>query len=135
MSVLPEYKTEPMSIWEFLKWTEYWWSNNTPTICLNFRVMGENGTYRYLSVGRRPPMQFDYLMEGNPGKYDIVDGKGGLMGELMDLSILFNLYKVSVVKEFSMVEYTVWLHRLEDGQDRNIDADLVEKFCEKVLGK
>jgi len=79
-------------------------------------------------------MNFDCYLEANPGRYALLDGVGGLMGELMDLSIQFNLYRVFIKRSFDYIEYTVWLHRLEEGQDRNIDADMVERFSKKVCG-
>lgn len=80
-------------------------------------------------------MGLDFYVETDPAKYAVLDGIGGLMGELMDLSIQFNLYKVFVKRSFNSIEYVVWLHRLEGGQKRNIDADMVEKFSNKVFGK
>ena len=57
------------------------------------------------------------------------------MGELMDMSIMFGICKVEYSKKDIVLEYTVWLKRLEQGQETNIDADMVEKFSNKVLGK
>jgi hypothetical protein len=136
MSMLQEYQSEMMTIWEFLYKETPWWANpNGNTVCLCFREIGVFNLLRYVSVGSRPPMCFDAYVESDPGKYAELDGIGGLMGELMDLSIRFNLYKVFVKRSFHNIEYTVWLHRLEDGQERNIDADMVEKFSNKVFGK
>ena len=125
-----------MTIWEFLYKETPWWTNpNGNTVCLCFREIGVFNLLRYVSVGSFPPVCFDAYVESDPSKYAELDGIGGLMGELMDLSIQFNLYKVFVKRSFHNIEYTVWLNRIEDEQDCNIDADMVEKFCEKVFGK
>lgn len=125
-----------MTIWDFLKKQKPWWADPSgKAICLGFRECGVTGFVRYVSVGIHPPMGFDAYVETEPSKYVVLDGIGGLMGELMDLSIQFNLYKVFIKRSFHSIEYTVWLHRLEDGQERNIDADMVEKFSNKVFGK
>jgi hypothetical protein len=133
MSLLPEYDTPPMTIWKFLDWKKAGWTSSK-TLCVDFRVIGEYGVYRYVSVGKHPPRDYDYYMDVYPGKYFVVDGIGGLMGELMDLSVQFNLYKIYVKRSFDYTEYTVWLHRLEQGQETNIDADMVENFSKKVCG-
>lgn len=57
------------------------------------------------------------------------------MGELMDMSILFGMHEVEYSKKDFVLEYTVWLNRLEQGQESNIDADMVEKFSRKVCGQ
>ena len=136
MPMLQEYQSERMTIWEFLSKETPWWANPFGnTICLSFREIGVPGLVRYVSVGSRPPMCFDAYVESDPSKYAVLDGIGGLMGELMDLSIRFNLYKLYLRRSFNSIEYVVWLHRLEPGQERNIDADMVEKFSNKVFGK
>ena len=136
MSTLQEYQSEMMTIWEFLDNERPWWADKLGNIiCVSFRVVGEKGIHRYVSVGSYQPPYFECYLESDPGKYAVLDGVGGFMGELMDLSIQFNLHKVFIKRSFNYIEYTVWLHRLEDGQERNIDADMVEKFCEKVFGK
>ena len=136
MSMLQEYQSEMMTIWEFLENKTPWWANPIGnTVCLCFREIGVFNPVRYVSVGSRKPMCFDAYVETEPSKYAVLDGIGGLMGELMDLSIRFNLYKVFVKRSFHNIEYTVWLHRLEDGQESNIDAEMVEKFSNKVFGK
>lgn len=136
MPMLQEYQSETMTIWEFLSKETPWWTNPFGnTVCLCFREIGVPGLVRYVSVGSFTPVCFDAYAEADPSKYAELDGIGGLMGELMDLSIQFNLYKVFVKRSFNSIEYTVWLHRLEAGQDRNIDADMVEKFTNKVFGK
>lgn len=136
MSMLQEYQSEMMTIWEFLSKETPWWTNPFGnTVCLCFREIGVPGLVRYVSVGSFPPVCFDGYVEYDPSKYAELDGIGGLMGELMDLSIRFNLYKVFIKRSFHNIEYTVWLHRLEAGQDCNIDADMVEKFTNKVFGK
>jgi hypothetical protein len=136
MSMLQEYQSETMTIWEFLSKETPWWTNPFGnTVCLCFREIGVPGLVRYVSVGSYPPVCFDAYAEADPSKYVELDGIGGLMGELMDLSIQFNLYKVFVKRSFNNIEYTVWLNRLENGQERNIDADMVEKFSNKVFGK
>ena len=136
MRGIEEYQSETMSIWDFLENRSPWWAFDAGNIiCVVFRVVGERPIHRYISVGKRPPMNFDYYLEAFPGRYAILDGVGGLMGELMDLSVQFNLYKVFINRSFDYIEYTVWLHRLEQGQESNIDADMVEKFSMKVCGK
>ena len=136
MPMLQEQQSEIMTIWEFLENKKPWWADAIGnTICLSFREIGVPGLVRYVSVGSRPPMGFDAYVETDPAKYAVLDGIGGLMGELMDLSIWFNLYKIYIRRSFNSIEYVVWLHRLEDGQDRNIDADMVEKFSNRVFGK
>ena len=57
------------------------------------------------------------------------------MGELMDMSTMFGIHEVEYSKKDFVLEYTVWLNRLEQGQESNIDADMVEKFSNKVFGK
>ena len=136
MSMIQEHQSEMMTIGEFLYKETPWWTNpNGNTVCLCFREIGVFNLLRYVSVGSRPPMCFGAYVESDPGKYAVLDGIGGLMGELMDLSIRFNLYKVFVKRSFHNIEYTVWLNRIEDEQDCNIDADMVEKFSNKVFGK
>lgn len=136
MTDISQYQSETMSIWDFLEKRKPWWIDNQASIvCVLFRVVGETVIHRYVSVGKRPPMDFEYFMDVAPGRYARLDGVGGLMGELMDLSVQFNLYKVFIKRSFDYIEYTVWLHRLEDGQDRNIDADMVERFSKKVCGE
>ena len=136
MSMLQEYQSEMMTIWEFLSKKTPWWANPFGnTVCLCFREFGVLNTIRYVSVGSFPPRCFDAYIENAPSKYAVLDGIGGLMGELMDLSIQFNLYKIYIRRSFIHIEYVVLLHRLEDGQERNIDADMVEKFSNKVFWK
>ena len=135
MRGIEEHQSETMSIWDFLKKRKPWWVDNLASaVCVMFRVVGESSFHRYVSVGKRPPMNFDCYLEAAPGRYALLDGVGGLMEELMDLSVQFNLYKVFMKRSFDYIEYTVWLHRLEEGQDRNIDADMVERFSKKVCG-
>lgn len=98
-------------------------------------MVGEHGVYKTVSVGRKHTTMVSIMSELQPSKYFILDGVGGLMGELMDMSIMFSMYKVEYSKKDFVLEYTVWLKRLEQGQESNIDADLVERFVEKVLGK
>jgi len=136
MTDISQYQSETMSIWDFLENEKPWWADNlASTLCVMFRVVGETGIHKYVSVGKRPPMNFDCYMDVAPGRYAILDGVGGLMGELMDLSVQFNLYRVFITRSFDFIEYTVWLHRLEDGQERNIDADMVERFSKKVCSE
>ena len=56
------------------------------------------------------------------------------MGELMDMSIMFSMHEVEYSKKDIVLEYTVWLNRLEPGQESNIDANMVEAFSRKVCG-
>ena len=136
ISMIQEHQSELMTIREFLSKETPWWADAIgDTICLCFREIGVPGLVRYVSVGSRPPIGLNFYVETDPAKYAVLDGIGGLMGELMDLSIQFNLHKIYIKRSFYSIEYVVWLHRLEDGQERNIDADMVEKFSNKVFGK
>ena len=71
-----------------------------------------------------------------PDKYKYIPDIGDVMGLLMDMSVQFNLHKVSVeIDEYEICKYMVLIYKVESGQEYNIDADLVERFVEKVLGK
>ena len=134
MSMLQEYQSEMMTIWEFLSKETPWWTNPFGnTVCLCFREIGVPGLVRYVSVGSFPPVCFDAYVEADPSKYAELDGIGGLMGELMDMSVQFNLYKVSVGVGMFECQYTVWISKVEPEQEHNIDADMVEKFAKKVF--
>ena len=102
---------------------------------VDFRVVGEQGSYKVVSIGRKHTIMLSIWSEFNPTKHVIADDIGDLMGELMDMSIMFSLYEVESCQKNFILEYVVWLKRLEQGQESNIDADMVEKFSRKVSGK
>ena len=111
-------------------------AKNPLFIILTFRVMGETDIYKTVSVGRAHTTMFSLMSEFQPSKYSIFADVGDLMGELMDMSIMFSMwgYDFENSKEDDILRYTVWLKRLEQGQESNIDADMVEKFSKKVFG-
>ena len=108
------------------------WAEKPSVVLVLFRVVGEHGVYKTVSVGRKHTTLVSLMSELQPSRYFILDGVGGLMGELMDMSIMFSMHKVEYSKKDFVLEYTVWLNRLEQGQESNIDADLVEKFSRYV---
>ena len=118
-----------MPIEDFLLRDKLPWEKNPVILMVNFRVVGEQGSYKVLSIGRK---HTSLLSEFHPTNHFIVDGIGGLMGELMDMSIMFNMHKVGYSKKDFVLDYTVWLKRLEQGQESNIDADMVERFSRKI---
>lgn len=128
----PDHSICTLSIGDFLLRNKLPWEENSSRILVNFRVVGENGTYKVVSVGRKHTTMVSILSDFEPSKYVILDGIGGLMGELMDMSILFSLYKATACQKDFTLEYTVWLKRLEEGQESNIDADMVERFSRKI---
>ena len=112
-------------------------AKNPLFIMLTFCVIGEEtDVYKVVSVGRAHTMMFSFMSEFQPSKYSILTDVGDLMGELMDMSIMFSMwgYDFENSKEDDILKYTVWLKRLEQGQESNIDADMVEKFSKKVFG-
>ena len=112
-------------------------AKNPPFIMLTFCVIGEEtDIYKMVSVGRAHTMMFSFMSEFQPSKYSILTDVGDLMGELMDMSIMFSMwgYDFENSGEGDILRYTVWLKRLEQGQESNIDADMVEKFSKKVFG-
>lgn len=111
-------------------------AKNPPFIMLTFCVMGETNIYKTVSVGRKHTTMFSLMSEFQPSKYSILTDVGDLMGELMDMSIMFSMwgYDFENSREDDILRYTVWLKRLEQGQESNIDADMVEKFSKKVCG-
>lgn len=128
----PDHSICTLPIDDFLLRDKLPWEKNPLILMVNFRVVGEQGTYKVVSIGRKHTTMVKILSDSEPGKYAILDGIGGLMGELMDMSILFSLYKTTACQKDFTLEYTVWLKRLEQGQESNIDADVVEKFSRKV---
>lgn len=125
-----------MSIWEFLGWKKPAWAMSPRFTSVVFLEVGQLDPYKYLFVGKKCPLAFSLQREVLPDKFKYLPDIGDLMGLLMDMSVQFNLYKVSAeIDEYEICKYTVWIERLKDGQDHNIDADMVEKFCKKVLGK
>ena len=131
----PDYSDYAHSIDDFLLEEKLPWAENPSVVLVSFRVVGEHGVYKTVSVGRKHTTMVSIMSELQPSRYFILDGAGGLMGELMDMSIMFGIHKVEYSKKDFVLEYTVWLNRLEQGQESNIDAEMVEKFSEKVLGK
>ena len=111
-------------------------AKNPLFIILTFRVIGETNIYKTVSVGRKHTTMFSLMSEFQPSKYSILVDIGDLMGELMDMSIMFSMwgYDFENSREDDIPKYTVWLKRLEQGQESNIDADMVEKFSKKVFG-
>ena len=111
-------------------------ARNPLFIMLTFCVIGETNIYKTVSVGRAHTMMFSIMSKFQPSKYSILTDVGDLMGELMDMSIMFSMwgYDFENSKEDDILKYTVWLKRLEQGQESNIDADMVEKFSKKVFG-
>lgn len=129
----PDNSMYSLPIEDFLLRDKLPWEKNPVILMVNFMVVGENGTYKVVSIGRKHTTMVKILSDFDPGKYTILDGIGDLMGELMDMSIMFSIYEVEYSAKKDMVlEYTVWLKRLEQGQESNIDADMVEKFSKKV---
>lgn len=111
-------------------------AKNPLFIMLTFRVMGETDIYKSVSVGRAHTIMFSLMSEFQPSKYSIFADVGDLMGELMDMSIMFSMwgYDFENSREDDIRKYTVWLKRFEQGQESNIDADMVEKFSKMVFG-
>lgn len=111
-------------------------AKNPLFVLVYFRVMGETNIYKTVSVGRKHTTMFSLMSEFQPSKYSILVDIGDLMGELMDMSIMFSMwgYDFENSREDDIPKYTVWLKRLEQGQESNIDADMVEKFSKKVFG-
>ena len=128
----PDFSDYTRSIDDFLLEEKLPWAKNPSVVWVSFRVVGEHGVYKTVSVGRKHTTMFSIMSEFQPSKYFILDGVGGLMGELMDMSIMFNMYKVEYSKKDFVLEYVVWLKRLEQGQESNLDADMVEKFSRKI---
>lgn len=128
----PDHSEYTHSIDDFLLEEKLPWEKNPVILLVNFRVVGEHGVYKTVSVGRKHTTMFSIMSDLQPSKFFILDGIGGLMGELMDMSIMFSLYKVESCQKTFTLEYTVWLKRLEQGQESNIDADMVEKFSRKI---
>jgi len=131
----PDFSDYTRSIDDFLLEEKLPWAKNPSVVWVSFRVVGEHEVYKTVSVGRKHTTMFSIMSEFQPSKYFILDGVGGLMGELMDMSIIFSMHEVEYSKKDFVLEYTVWLNRLEPGQESNIDADMVEKFSWKVCGK
>ena len=128
--------SEVMSIWQFLDWKKPAWAMSPRFTSIVFREVGRFDSYRYLFIGERCPWTFSLQREVMPDKYKHVPDIGDVMGVLMDMSVQFNLYKVSVaIDAYGICEYTVWISKVEPDQEYNIDADMVEKFSDKVFGK
>ena len=125
--------SEVMSIRQFLDWEKPEWAMSRKITCIEFRVLGRFGIYRTVYLGKRCPKLLSAYMETMPEKYRYIPDIGGLMGELMDMSVQFNLYKVSVGVGTFECQYTVWISKVEPGQECNIDADMVENFTQKVF--
>lgn len=128
--------TEVMPIWRFLDWKKPKWAISPKFTSVVFREMGQLDCYKYLFVGKKCPLAFSLQREVMPDKYKYIPDIGDVMGLLMDMSVQFNLHKVSVeIDEYEICKYMVLIYKVESGQEYNIDADLVERFVEKVLGK
>lgn len=128
--------TELMPIWRFLDWKKPLWAISPIFTSIVFLEVGKLGIFKYLFVGKRCPLAFSLQREVMGDKFKYIPDIGGVMGVLMDMSVQFNLYKVSVeIDEYRICKYTVWISKVESGQEYNIDADLVERFVEKVFGK
>ncbi len=128
----PDHSIYTLSIGDFLLRNKLPWEKNPDILLVEFRVVGEPGTYKIVSIGRKHTTMVSILSDAIPGKYVNSDDVGGLMGELMDMSILFSLYKATACQKAFTLEYVVWLKRLEPGQESNIDADMVERFSRKI---
>ncbi len=128
----PDHSICTLSIGDFLLRDKLPWEKNPSILLVEFRVVGEQGTYKVVSIGRKHTTVVSILSDVIPGKCVISDDVGGLMGELMDMSILFSLYKATACQKDFTLEYVVWLKRLEPGQESNIDADMVERFSRKI---
>ena len=128
----PDHSICTLTIGDFLLRDKLPWEKNPTILLVEFRVVGEQGTYKIVSIGRKHTTMVSILSDAIPGKYVISDDVGGLMGELMDMSILFSLYKATACQKAFTLEYVVWLKRLEPGQESNIDADMVERFSRKI---
>jgi hypothetical protein len=128
----PDHSICTLTIGDFLLRNKLPWEKNPDILLVEFRVVGEQGTYKIVSIGRNHTTMVSILSDAIPGKYVISDDVGGLMGELMDMSILFSLYKATACQKDFTLEYVVWLKRLEPGQESNLDADMVERFSRKI---
>ena len=131
----PDYSDYTHSIDDFLLEEKLPWVEDSSVVLVSFRVVGEHGVYKTVSVGRQHTTMLSIMSELQPSKYFILDGVGGLMGELMDMSTMFGIHEVEYSKKDFVLKYTVWLKHLGRGQESNIDADMVEKFSNKVFGK
>lgn len=128
--------SEVMTIWQFLDWKKPRWAISPKFTSIVFLEIGQFGLYKYLFIGKRCPLAFSLYRETIPDKYKHISDIGGVMGVLMDMSVQFNLYKVSAkIDEYGICKYTVWISKVEPDQEYNIDADMVEKFSDKVFGK
>ena len=128
--------SEVMTIWQFLDWKKPRWAMSPRFTSIVFREVGGFDSYRYLFIGKRCPLAFSLQREVMPDTYKHIPDIGGVMGVLMDMSVQFNLYKVSAeIDEYGICKYTVWISKVEPDQEYNIDADMVEKFSNKVFGK
>ena len=128
----PDHSICTLPIGDFLLRDKLPWEKNPDILLVEFRVVGEPGRYKIVSIGRKHTTMVSILSDAIPGKYVISDDVGGLMGELMDMSILFSLYKATACQKAFTLEYVVWLKRLEQGQESNLDADMVERFSRKI---
>jgi hypothetical protein len=125
-----------MSIYRFLDWEKPTWAISPKFTSVVFLEVGQLDCYKYLFIGKRCPLAFSLQREVMPDKFKYIPDIGELMGVLMDMSVQFNLYKVSVeIDEYEICKYMVWISKVESGQERNIDADLVERFSKKVCGE
>lgn len=129
-----------MSIWKFLDWNKPEWAK-TKYAYLDFWEVGKYNLYKELFIGKSGNgcanlNLFNAYRDANSQKYVLIMDIGDLMGELMDISTQYNLYKVSVRTDGYLTgNYRVWICKVEPNQDYNIDADMVERFCNKVFEK
>ena len=130
----PDHSTCSLPIEDFLLEEKLPWAENPFIVLVSFCVVGEHGVYKIVSVGRKHTTMFSIMSDLQPSRFFILDGVGGLMGELMDMSIMFSMHEVEYSMKDIVLEYTVWLNRLEPGQESNIDANMVEAFSRKVCG-
>ena len=121
----PDYSDYTQSIDDFLLEEKLPWVENSIVVLVSFRVVGEHGVYKTVSVGRKHTTMFSIMSDLQPSKFYILD-------ELMDMSIMFSMHEVEYSKKDIVLEYTVWLNRLEPGQESNIDANMVERFSRKI---
>lgn len=129
-----------MTIWQFLDWKKPAWTKTKYTY-IDFWEVGKYNLHKELFIGKSEngcanPGLFNAYRAANSQKYVLIRDIGDLMGELMDISTQYNLYKVSVRTDGCLAAtYRVWISKVEPEQEYNIDADMVEKFSNKVFGK
>ena len=128
-----------MSIWKFLDWDKPKWTKTKYTY-IDFWEVDKYNLHKELFIGKSGNgcanlNLFNAYRDANPQKYVLIMDIGDLMGELMDISTQYNLYKVSFRTDGYLTgNYRVWICKVKPNQeDYNIDADMVERFCNKVF--